>query len=497
MDGANDDDESPFSALSFRQIAWRLSAHSFIYTAGAIAVRFGGLLLIPLYWRYLDPADYGILAAAAVVTNFLAVVLGLGISESITRFYHAWPAEERRPRVGSLWIADWVSSLAIGIPLAFWGGSLVQIAAKQVPFTPYLQLAVVSATLWSFATAPITLLRVQEKSATYVGISVASFGVRTAVAIYLVVFQHRGPLGVLQADVAAGLLMLPVYAIVMASNARLAVHTPVLSEGIRYSLPLLPGVFAESLMWMMDRFVLEKYVTLTVLGLYALGDSIGSVVRVVNAGFKTAWLPFVMRAAIERIDAAKVIARAATFYVLATLVVGLGVAMMSADLIALIGVPKYFPVATIVPFFVVPNVLLCLLPVGLSGLGVAKRTGLASATAAAQLVVGVGAMVVLVPHAGVYGALLAIALGTTTRLVLGFTLAQRFYPVAFEWRKIGMLTAIAVGTFALGRAVPVGPSFAGLAIRLTILLGYTAGSAWFTLGGHRVWMNRRPRTGVA
>jgi O-antigen/teichoic acid export membrane protein len=497
MAGGDADGQSPFSALSFRQIAWRLSAHSFVYTGGIIAVRFGGLLLIPLYWRFLDPADYGILAAAAVVTNFLAVVLGLGISESITRFYHAWPPEERRPRVGSLWIADWASSLAIGIPLALWGGPFVQLAARQVPFAPYLQLAVVSATLSSFSTAPITLLRVQEKSTVYVATAIASFALRTAVAIYLVVFQHRGPLGVLQADVAAGLLMLPAYTLVMARNARLTIHASVLSEGMRYSLPLLPGVFAESLMWMMDRFVLEKYVTLTVLGLYAVGDSIGGVVRVVNAGFKTAWLPFVMRAAVERPDGAKVVARAATFYVLATLVVGLAVALTSADLIALIGVPKYFPVARIVPLFVVPNVLLCLLPVGLSGLGVAKRTGLASGAAAAQLIVGVGAMILLVPRLGAYGALLAIALGTTTRLVLGFILAQRVYPLTFEWRKIWMLTAIAVATFALGRAVPVRPSVAGLAIRLTILLGYTAGTAWFVLGGHRLWTNHRPRAGVA
>jgi hypothetical protein len=128
---------------------------------------------------------------------------------------------------------------------------------------------------------------------------------------------------------------------------------------------------------------------------------------------------------------------------------------------------------------------------------VAKRTGLASAAAAAQLIVGVGALVLLVPRAGVYGALLAIALGTTTRLVFGFAFAQRFYPVAFEWRKIGLLTAIAAGTFALGRALPVAPSAAGLAVRLAILLGYTAGTAWFVLGGHALWMNRRPRTGVA
>jgi O-antigen/teichoic acid export membrane protein len=489
--------DGEFASLKFRQIAWRLSAHSSIYTIGFIGIRFGGLLLIPLYWRFLDPADYGVLAAAAVVTNFLAVFLGLGISESITRFYRAWPPPDRRMRIGSLWMLDWLSSFAIGVPLALWGASLVQAAAKQVPFHPFLQLAVISATLASLATAPVTLLRVQEKARSYVLLAASSFAVRTVLAIYLVVWLRRGPLGVLQADVATGLLMLPVYGSVMLRNAHPAWHRPTVSDGIRYSLPLLPGILSESLMWTMDRFVLEKYVTLTALGYYAVGDSIGSIVRAVSTGLKTAWLPFVVRAALERADAAIVIGRAATFYLLATLIAGLAVALMGGDLIAVIGVPKYFPVAAIVPLFVVPNVLVCLLPVVLGGLGVAKRTGYASAAAAAQLAVGVGGLIAFVPRWGVFGALLATALGTGTRLVLGFVFAQRFYPVVFEWRKIVVLIATAFATFLLGRAIPIAPSASGLAVRAAVLLAYAAGTAWFVIGGRRWWQGRRVGLGAA
>jgi hypothetical protein len=60
-----------------------------------------------------------------------------------------------------------------------------------------------------------------------------------------------------------------------------------------------------------------------------------------------------------------------------------------------------------------------------------------------------------------------------------------------------MLTVIAAGTFALGRAAPVAPSAAGLAIRFAVLLGYTAGTAWFVLGGQRLWVKRRTGRGVA
>jgi len=480
-----------FADLSFRQLAWRLSASSSVYTAGLIAIRFGSLLLLPLYWRYLDPADYGVVAAAAVVSNFLSVFLGLGISESITRFYHAWPADERRARVGSLWVLDWTSSVAIGGALALWGAPIVQLAARQVPFSPYLQLAILSATLTSLATGPITLLRVQERAGTYVRVAVGAFGLRTALAIYLVVFLGRGPLGVLEAEVFAALLMLPVHAAVMLGSARPGWNVATLAEGLRYSLPLVPGILAESLMWTMDRFVLEKYVTLTALGLYAVGDSIGSVVRVVSGGFKTAWLPFQMRAAIERADAPGVIGRAATYYVMATVLVGLGVALTSADLIAVIGVPKYSPVAVLVPLFVVPNVLLCLIPVALGGLGVARRTGYASVAAAAQLAVGVTALLLLVPRWGVHGALVALALGTSTRLALGLTFAQHFYPVAFEWRKIVVLITSAIATFVVGRALPIVPSTAGLMARAAFVAVYAAACLWFVLDGRRWWSERR------
>ncbi|MEP6915700.1 MAG: lipopolysaccharide biosynthesis protein [Acidobacteriota bacterium] len=498
MTAAEPEGEPAFSAQTFRQLAWRLSASSSIYTAGLIALRFSSLLLIPLYWRYLDPADYGILAAAAVVTNFVYVVLGLGVSESITRFYRAWPESERRERIGSLWMVDWGSSFAIGVPLAVWGAPLLHLAVRQVPFTPYLQLAIVSATLTSLSTGPLMLLRVQERAGLYISVTSLIFAVRTALAIYFVVFRSMGPLGVLEADVITGLLMLPVYVGVMLGSARPAWNRTALTEGLGYSLPLIPGIVAESVIFTMDRFVLDKYVTLAALGLYSVGDQLGSVVRIVSGGFKTAWLPFEMRVAAERPhDAPSVIGRAATYYVMATILLALAVAMTSADLIAVIGVPKYYPVAALVPLFVVPSMFLCLVPVALGGLGVAKRTGYASGVAGVQLAVGLAGLLLLVPRWGIYGALAALWVANGTRLILGLALAQRFYPVAFEWRKIGLLFAAALAAFVAGRAVPVVPSAAGFAARSAVLTLFAGAALWFVLGGRQWWSGHRWRPASA
>lgn len=477
---------SDFSTISVRKMFWRLSASSSVYTVGLIVMRFGGFLLIPLYWRALSPADYGIIAAAAVVTNFLAVFLGLGISEAVTRFYYAWPEADRRRRVGTLWLIDWVSSLAVGLPLAFWGAPLVQLAARQVPFDPYLQLAVVSATLASLATSPTSLLRLQERARTYVFVVGGWFTLRTALAIWLVVVERRGPAGVLEADVLVGAIMIVPYTIVMLGSATPALHPETMRQGLRYSLPLVPAIFVESVLYTADRFVLEKFVSLPALGLYSVADSIATIVRIASGGLKTAWLPFQMRAAVERADGPVVIGRMATYFAAAMIACAAAVALLTGDIIAIIGVPAYFPVASLVPIFVVPHLLISLVPILTGGIGIARKTFYASLAAGAQLAIAFGALIVLVPRWGLAGAVAAMTISTVVRLGLGHTLAQRWYPIAFEWRKIWMLAAGALAAVLIGRAVPVAPSLPGLAARALVLIVYAGACGWFVLGGGRL-----------
>lgn len=478
-----------FQGQTFRQLAWRLSRNSLIYTAGLIALRFGGLLLIPLYWRHLEPADYGVTAAASVVTNFLAVFLGLAVSESITRLYHVWPAAERREHVGTLWMIDWASSVAVGLPLALWGGGVVQLAARQVEFVPYLRLAVLAAMLHSLATTPTTLLRIREQSRTYVACSAAGFLLRTAATIYLVVVRERGALGVLEAEVFAAAAMTPVWTAIMLKSARPAWRTDTARAGLAYSLPLVPGVLAESLTWTADRFVLEKFVPLRTLGLYSVADSLGGIVRIVSGGLKTAWIPFATRAAVERDDGPRVIARAATLYVLGISVVAVAVALLASDVIALVGVSSYFAAAPLVPFFVVSHALSSLTPLALSGLGIARRTGYASAAAIAQLAVTVTGLFLLVPARGVWGALAAVTAGAAVRLGVGLWYAQRFYHLPFEWPKLGLLAGCAVAVFAAGYVIPRGHPLVSLLVRAALVAAYAGTAAWVC--GLRQWWRGR------
>lgn len=487
--GGPEIDADSYEQLRFGQLVRRMATSSLVLTIGTFALRLSGFLLIPIYWRYLDPADYGIIAVAEMVKTFLMVFLGLGFSESITAFYYRWPVNERRDRLGTVWSVDWLSSLVIGVPIALWGAPLFGLVVRQVPFDPYLRLAVWTAVFMSFSASPLMTLRIAERSGLYISCGLAAFAAQTTLAMVLVVGMHRGSLGFLQAQLGGAVLMIPVYVIVMGRWARPVVRRGYLRECITFSLPLVPSGLSDALMAITSRFVLEKYVTLSTLGLFSVGESLGGIVRIVFTALKTAWMPFEMRAAAERTDAPQTIGRMATFFSAAIVVFAVALASLSQDGIHLIGVSKYAAVANLVPLFVVTNIILAVGSFVAGGLWIARKSEYSLLISITHLVATILAHVLLVPSYGVYGAIAATAISMLCRAALGYALAQRFYYIPFQWGRLAAIMGGALLTCALAFALPSPPSLIGTGGRVALVAVFSFAVAYFALDARRMTLS--------
>jgi O-antigen/teichoic acid export membrane protein len=465
--------ESPgYAALSYRQLLKRLATSVSVYSVGVFATRFGALLLVPIYWRVLTPGDYGILAVATIVTSVIAPLLGLAISESIIRFYKIWPAAERRDRLGSAWTLDWVTSILFGGTIALLAGPLLKLTFPSVPVDPFLRLAIVVGTLNSFSASPLVVLRVEERDKEYVRLSVTSFLLQTVIILILVVHERLGALGVLGGQALAGILMLPIYARLMHQRARLGIRLDYAREALSYSLPLVPGGLIESFTPMTDRFVLEKYVNLSTLGIYGLADTFASIVRTVSVAIKSAWVPFQIRLAAERDDAEKMMARSADQIALAIFTVGLSLAVLGRDLVSLIGNPAYFSVGKYMVPLVLSYIFNGLQPVFATGFLVARKTKYAWTIALTHLVVALSTAFLLIPSYGVLGAIMASVLGYGSRLGVGFYLSQTAYPIPFHWRKLSILGIGTLAGYFISTILPAPPSYLGGALRLVLVLAF-------------------------
>jgi O-antigen/teichoic acid export membrane protein len=64
----------------------RLGKHSAIYGLGGLVSRILGVLLLPLYTRYLSPSDYGKVETLIALTAVAGIVLRMGITSALVRF---------------------------------------------------------------------------------------------------------------------------------------------------------------------------------------------------------------------------------------------------------------------------------------------------------------------------------------------------------------------------------------------------------------------------
>ncbi|MFM9043850.1 MAG: oligosaccharide flippase family protein, partial [bacterium] len=73
----------------------RLATTGAAYTTSSVLSKLIAVALLPLYTRYLTPADYG--AAEVLITTVIAasIVIRLGMTEAMMRFFYRALAERR------------------------------------------------------------------------------------------------------------------------------------------------------------------------------------------------------------------------------------------------------------------------------------------------------------------------------------------------------------------------------------------------------------------
>ena len=95
----------------------RLATTGFAYTAASVLSKLFAIALLPLYTRYLSPADYGAAEVMIAAVTASSIVIRLGVIEALLRFYYL--DAERPERVVATGFASLVWSTTVGAAIAF------------------------------------------------------------------------------------------------------------------------------------------------------------------------------------------------------------------------------------------------------------------------------------------------------------------------------------------------------------------------------------------
>jgi O-antigen/teichoic acid export membrane protein len=186
----------------------RLATTAVAYQLADIVSKFIALALLPVYTRHLTRGDYGVAELIGTVVILVSIIVRGGIGEAFVRFYYADEEPARRDAlarraVGFLVVA---TTLAAGLCAAF-AGPLSEALLVHRDATTFL-IGVLG--LWAFTNLELAyaILRVDERSRTFLVASLTNVTLTIIATVWLVVFADQGARGLLLGNYGASALVL-------------------------------------------------------------------------------------------------------------------------------------------------------------------------------------------------------------------------------------------------------------------------------------------------
>lgn len=459
----------------FKRLA-SLARQSALYGIGSISAKLMAILLLPVYVRFLTPADYGAVETILTIDLMLAAFVRLGLQNSLMRFFYEHEKNGQRGHVvaqtifWATFLSATIGSLALGLGsahVAEWAlGS-----AEKAHLVWIGAFGVWTSALYQTMTATY---RLEKRAKAFLYNSLTNVALAAVLTLTMVVGFDLAAVGLLLGPFLAQFIMLVVTMVIQRRFVGFSVSLKLLRELAVYGIPTMPLAIANQGLRMVDRLVLTRMAGLTAVGLYGVGSRAAQVVMLVVVALQLSWQPFAY--SIEDDDEAK-----RTYSVVMTwFVAGIGwlvaAAALTADpVIRWLTVPAFYEAADTVPLLTLAAGVYGIYFLAGVGAGRVKRTGYHIVIALIALATSIVANLLLVPIWGIMGAALASVLAN---LAMGASMvirSQQVFPVDYDGLRILRSAVVIFALVGLAYALPGGevwtwPIRFGLALCYPLLL---------------------------
>jgi O-antigen/teichoic acid export membrane protein len=445
----------------------KLLSQSVIYGLGTYSTRVLGFFLIPVYTRYLVPADYGILGLANMASNLLFIILNLGQSTAFFRAYYDFDDEEGRKTVITTSI---MLTLAICGPfctlLILFAGPLARVVFGNPAYAGIFTLVCLGSAANVLLRIPFAILRAEEKAARYTILSVARGLAAMLMALVLVVGFGSGVAGVVWSQFASQALFVLLLLPGMVRGVRWAFSSAVSGQLLSFGTPIVLAGLSTFVLNLSDRYFLKHYASLSDVGIYSLAYNFGDILVLLVTALRMAYAPFVL-SNMKSPHARQLYARVLTYYVVAMGMVTLGVSLLAKEVIAIMAAPSYHAAARVVPWVALAQFFHGLSFMAPIGFLIKRRPVVRSSTVFVAAAINLTLNFLWIPRYGMMGAAWSTAASFIAESALVTALSLRFYPIPFEVGRMIRAAVVGGALYAVGTWIPEGAHI-GTAIGLKI-----------------------------
>ena len=467
----------------------RLGRNTVVYSVGVVAQRVASVVLLPLYTRYLVPAQYGILQLLDITVEVTTIVFRAGTAAGLQRFFFKAEKEDERRRVAfTAFVLHMGGTLLGTVALAACAGLVNRDFLSNAGTPAFVRIAALNFLLSALVIVPQSLLQIEQKAMTIVIFQLIRLGIQIVLNVYFLVSLHLGVAAILWSTAVASSLTGIALMLMFLRRTGVRMSMAAVRDLRRFGIPYQVSIAASFILTFGDRFFLQHYRGVALVGLYALAYQFNFLLQGLASGpFQRAWEPhrFSMVSS-PRATRDAACAREFLFSNLLLFFVAFGITVFTRPALTVLTSAAYHAAAPIVPVIIVAAVLQSWGTTVKFGIDVSEKTWLVSHASWIATVVIIVAYASLIPIYGAMGAAVATVLGYAVRFWFTLRWAQREWPVRYGWGRTVTLAVVST-LLALPAWIWTGKTFVRQVALGTVLTLVYMVVVWYTVlvKGHR------------
>lgn len=452
--------------------AHKILTHSLIYGSGELLNKGLAFLLIPLYSRTFNPAEYGTLQLLIIAGTFLTIVTQLGLSSAIFRTVFSGSTTSASGVYATATRFLVCFAVMASVPLLLLVPHVAPWLAGASTPTQTLYWVILAALLKNLAVIPAAKLRIEERPLHYSLYNTSRYATQLALILLFVLKFKLGIQGVILADVSVGVVWGLIGLWILRHDLSASSSWIQLKEMLAFGLPLVPAALALYLLNMADHYLLKALGNAESVGLYAMGYKLGMIMAIAVGAFQQSWAATMFKVS-NGAHPDQAFPRLFNGFSGLLLLLGLGLSLFAHEILVLFSTEQYYESATLVPWVAGGYYFLGLYYFTAIGIHLRRKTRVQPLIVGLAAALNILLNLWMIPRWGMHGAAVATFASFAVMGLLAARASQRYYFIPYQWKRNGILFFLAGSLVFLDSRVTLDGPFFNLLAKFFLLLGFT------------------------
>ncbi len=413
---------------------------TFIYGIGGVITAVFHLLVLPIYTRFLSPAEYGIIEAMLIINAFFAIFVNIGMDMVQSYYFFEQKKsglEQQKKVITSIFQWRLTFGFTAVIAATFIAPILPLWFLGSTSNWPLFFIAFSGVWLSQLVSQCAEIFRLLYKPWPYLAITISHSIGSALIIIGLVVWAQMGVLGYF---IGLSISALTV-ALISWSAARNYIdwsklHFEWWPHFLRFGVPLIPGAIAMYVLNSSDRLFIAHFHGKEELGFYAVGNKLALGLLLFVEPFRKAWWPIAMDA-LHKTEGPTLIAFISRAYLAVGAALVVSLTAFSPILAKWFLAPQYFEAYLIIGILAWKTLFFGYFMICSLGIWKEKKTDLIPLLHIAAAVSNVILNFLLIPKYAGMGAALGTSASFLIWIILTLIVNQKYLHIDFSWSTMG------------------------------------------------------------